>query len=85
MLDGLNEVLEQQQRPVVPALPEPRGRIAAGPEQLDAVQDRLEAHGLALVLFTLDSDSYPLGVVAEADAETLRTLAAELGFKLAVY
>jgi hypothetical protein len=58
---------------------------ATGPEALDVLQDALELLGLALVLLTLGGDSYPLSIVAEADAETTRQLAAELGFKVAVY
>ena len=41
--------------------------------------------GLALVLFTLDSDSYPLGMVADAQAEDARRWAKELGFGVTVY
>jgi hypothetical protein len=58
---------------------------ATGPEALDVLQDALEPLGLALVLFTLGGDSYPLSIVAEAEAETTRQLAATLGFKVAVY
>jgi hypothetical protein len=58
---------------------------ATGPEALDVLQDALEPLGLALVLLTLGGDSYPLSIVAEADAETTRQLAAEFGFKVAVY
>ncbi len=83
--EGLNEVLARQNRT-------PRLRAAAlvsrrepGPEQLDAVQDALEASGLALVLFALDSDAYPLGVVADAHAEDARRWAKELGFGVTVY
>ena len=85
MAEGLNEVLTQQKR-------EQRLRPAAllsrrepGPEQLDTVQNALEALGLALVLFTMDSDSYPLSVVADAQAEEARQLAQELGFGATVY
>ena len=49
------------------------------------MQDALEAVGLALVLFTLDSDSHPLSVVADAQAEEVRQLAKELGFGVTVY
>lgn len=80
--DGLNEVLWRQQRPRLDA--EALG-TRTGPDALDAVQEALEPLGLALVLCTLDSDSYPLSVVADADAETARKLAAELGFTVAVY
>jgi len=83
--EGLNQILTQQKR-------EQRLRPAAlvsrrepGPEQLDTVQDALEALGLALVLFPLDSDAYPLGVVADAQAKQLRQLAHELGFGITVY
>lgn len=81
---GLNHILKQQNRShaLPPAL---AGRREPGPEQLDTVQDVLERLGLALVLFTLDSDSYPLGVVADAQAEETRRLAQELGFGLTVY
>ncbi|MBF9143563.1 DUF6630 family protein [Hymenobacter properus] len=85
MADGLNEILTRQQRGYAlptSALPGGRNRNA---EALDALQDALEAKGLALVLYTLDSDSYPLGVVDDAQAEEARQLAQELGFKLTVY
>jgi len=79
--EGLNDILEQQRRPE-------RLRLAAagkGPEALDALQEALEPLGLALVLLTLDSDAYPLSVVAEAQAEEARRLAQELGFGVTVY
>jgi hypothetical protein len=60
-------------------------RVATGPEALDIIQDELEPLGLALILLTLNSDSYPLSVIAEAQAEDARRLARELGFKLSVY
>ncbi|TDN37546.1 hypothetical protein E4631_01360 [Hymenobacter sp. UV11] len=81
--EGLNDILEQQKRPERLRLA--TGRGAGGPEQLDALQDALEAQGLALVLLTLDSDAYPLSVVADAQAEELRGLAQELGFGVTVY
>ncbi|GAB3636495.1 hypothetical protein GCM10027422_20850 [Hymenobacter arcticus] len=79
--EGLNDILEHQKRPE-------RLRVAAagkGPEALDALQEALEPLGLALVLLTLDSDAYPLSVVAEAQAEETRQLAQELGFGVTVY
>jgi hypothetical protein len=79
--EGLNDILEHQQRPE-------RLRLAAagkGPEALDALQEALEPLGLALVLLTLDSDAYPLSVVAEAQAEEARELAKQLGFGVTVY
>lgn len=82
---GLNETLRQQGR--TRHLDEPaRGQATTtGPDALDIVQDLLEPLDLALVLFTLDSDSYALSVVADADAETARQLAVMLGFTIAVY
>jgi hypothetical protein len=82
---GLNETLAQQGR--TERLAEPAGPRATttGPEALDAVQDLLEPQGLALVLLTLDSDAHALSVVAEAQVETLRSLAKELSFTLTVY
>lgn len=79
--EGLNDILERQQRPE-------RLRLASagkGPEGLDALQEALEPLGLALVLLALDSDAYPLSVVAEAQAEDARRLAQELGFSVTVY
>ena len=79
--EGLNDILERQQRPA-------RLRLTStgkGPEGLDALQEALEPLGLALVLLTLDSDAYPLSVVAEAQAEDARRLAQELGFGVTVY
>jgi hypothetical protein len=79
--EGLNDILERQQRPE-------RLRLTAagrGPEALDTLQETLELLGLALVLFTLDSDSYPLSLVSDMQAEQARNLAQQLGFELAVY
>lgn len=83
--EGLNEVLAQQKRDARLKTTALVGRREPGPEQLDTVQDALEQLGLALVLFTLDSDSYPLSVVADAQAEQARELARELGFGVTVY
>ena len=83
--EGLNEILTQQKRGLSLQLASLISRREPGPEQLDTVQDALEALGLALVLFTLDSDSYPLSVVADAQAEQARQLAKELGFGVTVY
>ena len=83
--DGLNDTLAQQGRAARLDVAALAARAGSGPEALDAVQDALEPLGLALVLLTLDSDSYPLSVVADADAETTRQLAAGLGFGVAVY
>ena len=84
LLEGLNEVLIVQKRTEVSksAL---AGRRNTGPEVLDYLQDGLEQLGLTLVLFTLDADSYPLSVVADAQAEQARQLAQELGFGVTVY
>ncbi|RZK29489.1 MAG: hypothetical protein EOO63_08955 [Hymenobacter sp.] len=60
-------------------------RSTSGPDLLDAAQDVLEPLGLALVLCSLDSDSYPLSIVADEHADDLRRLAQELGFTLTVY
>ena len=83
--EGLNEILTQQKRTPLLRPAALLARREPGPEQLDTVQDALEAQGLALVLFTLDSDSYPLSVVADAQAEEARQLAKELGFGITVY
>jgi hypothetical protein len=84
LAEDLNDVLKIQNRTVVnkSAL---TGRRNNGPEVLDYLQDELEPLGLALVLFTLDADSYPLSVVADAQAEEARQLAQELGFGITVY
>ncbi|MDB5268078.1 MAG: hypothetical protein JWP58_1118 [Hymenobacter sp.] len=84
LLEELNEVLTIQKRTGISnsAL---AGRRNTGPEVLDYLQDELEPLGLALVLFTLDADSYPLSVVADAQAEEARQLAQELGFRITVY
>ena len=84
LVEGLNEVLTAQKRSAVDESAF-AGRRNTGPEVLDYLQDALEAQGLALVLFTLDSDSYPLGVVADAQAEEARRLAKALGFGITVY
>lgn len=85
MAEGLNEILARQQRGyALPTSTLPGGRNRNA-EALDALQDALEAKGLALVLFTLDSDSYPLGVVDDSQTEETRQLAKELGFGVTVY
>ena len=83
--EGLNEIVKQQNQSQALAPAALAGRREPGPEQLDTVQDALEPLGLALVLFTLDSDSYPLGIVADERAEELRSCAKELGFGVTVY
>ncbi|TPG72359.1 hypothetical protein [Hymenobacter nivis] len=85
LTEALNDILAQQGQGVALAPGALAGRRGAGPEQLDAVQDALEALGRALVLFTLDSDVFPLGVVADAQAEAVRQQAGALGFGLTVY
>ena len=83
--EGLNEVLAQQNQGRALQPTALAGRREPGPEQLDTVQDALEGMGLALVLFTLDSDAYPLSIVADAQAEEARRQAKELGFGITVY
>lgn len=85
LAEGLNETLARQQRPQRLDEKTLRTRRLVGPDALDTIQDLLEPLGLALVLFTLDSDSYALSVVADDQAENTRRLAAELGFTVAVY
>ncbi|MGI4832907.1 MAG: DUF6630 family protein [Janthinobacterium lividum] len=85
LADGLNETLARQGRPEGLASQALGARRLVGPDALDALQDVLEPLGLALVLFTLDSDSYALSVVADGQAEETRQLAGALGFTLAVY
>ena len=82
---GINETLTQQSR--AERLDEPAFAkySLTGPEALDAIQEALEPLGLAVVLFNLSSDSYPLSVVADAQAEEVRRLAQEIGFNLTVY
>jgi hypothetical protein len=81
--EGLNDILAQQKR--AGKLRLANSRSTSGPDLLDAAQDALEPLGLALVLFTLDSDSYPLSVVTDEQAPEARRLAQELGFTLTVY
>lgn len=82
MAESLNYVLTQQKRQLL-VLPANLGaEDELGPEQLDLVQDALEPLGLALVLLTLDGDSYPLSVVAQDQTENLLAQAQQLGFKL---
>ncbi|MBT2559460.1 hypothetical protein J7E24_16865 [Hymenobacter sp. ISL-91] len=82
ILSNLNHVLARQGRAPVPETPGIGADEDLGPEQLDLVQDTLEPLGLALVMFDLDGDSYPLSVVAQEQAEELATQAQQLGFKL---
>lgn len=82
---GINETLTQQKQPMRLNEPTSGRATVAGPEALDIVQDLAEPLGLAVVLFSLDSDSYALSVVADAQAEEARQLARELGFEVTVY
>ena len=82
---GINETLTQQKRTMRLSAPASGRATMTGPEALDIVQDLAEPAGLALVLFTLDSDSYALSVVADAQVEETRQLAQELGFGVTVY
>ena len=82
---GINETLMQQKRPMRLSAPASGRATVTGPEALDIVQELAEPAGLAVVLFTLDSDSYALSVVADAQAGEARQLAQELGFGLTVY
>jgi hypothetical protein len=82
---GINETLKQQRQTVRLSEPAMGRTTVTGPEALDIVQDLAEPAGLAVVLFTLDSDSYALSVVADAQAEEARQLAQELGFGVTVY
>ncbi|MBU6122978.1 DUF6630 family protein [Hymenobacter siberiensis] len=82
---GINETLTQQKKSIRLHAPASGRATVAGPEALDIVQDLAEPMGLAVVLFTLDSDSYALSVVVDAQAEEARQLALELGFGLTVY
>ncbi|MFC6225135.1 hypothetical protein ACFP2F_17945 [Hymenobacter artigasi] len=82
---GINETLTQQKKSMRLHEPASGRATVTGPEALDIVQDLAEPVGLAVVLFTLDSDSYALSVVADAQAEEARQLALELGFGVTVY
>ena len=82
---GINETLTQQRREVRLNKPATGHATVTGPEALDIVQDLAEPAGLAVVLFTLDSDSYALSVVADSQADEARQLARELGFGITVY
>lgn len=82
---GINETLTRQHRSVRLQAPTSGRATVTGPEALDIVQDLAEPAGLALVLFTLDSDSHALSVVADAQTEEARQLAQELGFRVTVY
>lgn len=82
---GINETLTQQKRTVQLSKPAQGRATVTGPEALDIVQDLAEPAGLAMVLLTLDSDSYALTVVADAQAEEARQLAKELEFGITVY
>ena len=82
MLSSLNYVLIRQGKPLLAEAPDLGTNDEIGPEQLDLVHDTLEPLGLALVQFSLDGDSYPLGIVALEQTEELATQARQLGFKL---
>jgi hypothetical protein len=82
---GLNETLTQQKRTMRLDELAPGQANTSGPEALDILQDLLEPRGLALVLLTLDTDSFALSLVAEEQAEEARKLAQDLGFNIAVY
>ena len=85
LVDGINETLTQQKRTVRLNGPATGRGTVTGPEALDIVQDLAEPVGLALVLFMLDSDSYAISVVSDAQAGEARQLAQELGFGVTVY
>ena len=85
LLAGLNEILALQRRPETLDERALASHRNTGPEILDYLQDALEPLGLALVLFTLDSDSFPLGVVADAQVDEVRRQAQALGFAVVVY
>lgn len=85
LAEGINDILSVQRRSVRLNEAALASRRNTGPEVLDYLQDELEPLGLALVLFQLDSDSYPLGIVADAQAEDARRLAKELSFNFTVY
>ena len=85
MAEGLNEILTRQQRGYSLPTDTLAGGRQQGPEALDSLQDALETKSLALVLFNLNGDAYPLSLVADAQAEETRRLAKELGFTLTVY
>ena len=82
MVESLNHVLTRQGRPLLIAAPDLGADGDLGPEQLDLVQETLEPRELALVLFSLNGDSYPLSVVAQELAADLAARARQLGFKL---
>ena len=82
---GINETLTQQKRAVRLTEPASGRATVTGPEALDIVQELAEPAGLAVVLLTLDSNSYALSVVDDAQAEEARKLAHELGFGITVY
>jgi hypothetical protein len=85
LIYGINETLAAQGRSErLQELPVTH-RPVTGPDALDALQDALEPLGLALVLFRLDSDAYPLSVLANEQAEEARQLAQELNFGLDIY
>jgi hypothetical protein len=85
LIYGINETLAAQGRSErLKELPVTH-RPVTGPDALDALQDALEPLGLALVLFRLDSDAYPLSVLANEQAEEARQLAQELNFGLDIY
>lgn len=82
IIGSLNYVLARQKRPLLAEEPDSGADEDLGPEQLDLVQEALEPRELALVMFSLDGDSYPLSVVAQEVAEALAAKAQLLGFKL---
>jgi hypothetical protein len=85
LIYGINETLAAQGRSErLKELPVAH-RPVSGPDALDALQDALEPLGLALVLFRLDSDAYPLSVLANEQAEEARQLAQELNFGMDIY
>ena len=85
LVHGINETLMQQRRTCWLDEPVLSRTTVTGPEALDIVQDLAEPAGLAVVLLTLDSDSYALSVVDDAQAKEARQLAKELGFGITVY
>lgn len=77
---GLQQLQFSRQREI--SLDALAGSKAMGHDALTEAGAHLRSQGVALVTFDIDSDSYPLSLLAQEDTEPLEELAKRVGRKL---